>query len=129
MQQAIYQGVQQAVQGPQGVQEAPVDLANIAATLQAVLGVLGGQLVQPVGNAPPIVNVQPATNVPPVVQAPPVMNGGGQTINQAGQLNAPVMVQQLNRWLSLSAQIVKRCPREFKGTEGAVAAERFETSS
>lgn len=41
------------------------------------------------------------------------------------QPNPPAVAPQANRWISLSAQIVKRCPREFKGTKGAVTAEEW----
>lgn len=70
--------------------------------------------------------------VPPVSSVPPLdpeilarAYQALQAMGQPAQSDVPQTSRTSGRWTFLSAQIIRRCPKEFVGNEGAVAAQEW----
>lgn len=68
-------------------------------------------------------------SVPPVPSLDPeILAQAYQLLQARGQSAQPATVRTSkvsDRWISLSAQILRRCPKEFTGDEGVVAAQKW----
>lgn len=103
---------------PTPEQEEPEDLSHDATAESAET-----PAVSPVPPIPPTHGIDPAF-LTAMFQAFHNLTQNMQPA-QPAQPPVPAVPTAHDRWVSLSSQIIRRCPKEFKGNEGAVAAEEW----